>query len=485
MKSIKKYLPIIILITLAGVLRFSNLGYSEFQDDEKKALFNITFDINSYEFLINQRKGPVQFIVTGLTLRLINNQLNETALRLPFTIANILAVIIFYLILKELFKSETVSFFGSLLFLLNGFIVGFSRIAQYQNLNLLFSLSSLYFFIRLSITSNRVKLFSLLGTLFFCLSLLSHWDAVFFIVPISYFYYKFLSNNSLDRKVKIKTTVLNIVLGCVILLPFLIPYIFNQLNHRENMEYFDRRVGVSTYSWDRHKFIFELYNPFLAIYFLPTLGFIGTLNRKRNLLFLLWFLINLLCIRYFMQKPGTHIYNYVIPLILLASSGLHLIFSNRWTARLLILPIMISISFLYFQSYKIFVDHKQEYPWDKKQILSIGKMNLSTEEYSDKEILTFGFPHFRNWREINNYVINDQDICTYISSEGKEITQIYMGSKYGIMENRTCYFVIDVKKPFNTRAKDSVFAETIGKKPMYIYERDGEKLVKVYKIFTK
>lgn len=482
MAFIKNNTLLILLIFLAGILRFSNLGYSEFQDDEKKALFRISESTSSYEFLMNQRKGPIQFLVTGTTAFIINDDLNEFAIRLPFTIANLLSVVVFYLILKNLFKSQIPVFLGAFIFSLNGFIVGFSRIAQYQNLNILFSLSSLYFFLRLSKTDHKHLLYSMLGTTFFCLSLLSHWDAIFFIPPIIYLYIKFLLNQKVSKKEKVKLTIINLAFGCIILLTFLIPYISNQLTNQDNLRYFNRRVGLSTYNWGRHKFIFELYNPFITIYFLPFLALIGVLCKRRGLLLFGWFLINLVAIKFFMQKPGTHIYNYVIPLIFLASAGIQVLYTKKILFRVLLIPLLLSISFLYYQSFMVFVDNKQEYPWDDKEILKIGKIILSTEEYSDKEILTFGFPHFRNWKDVDRVVSQDSDNCSYISNEGKEITEIYIGSKYGILEKRSCYYIVDVKNPFNTRAKGAVFAETLDKKPIYTFKKDGKSLVKVYKI---
>ncbi len=484
MAFIKKNAPLILLVILAGILRFSNLGYSEFQDDEKKALFRVSESTSSYEFLMNQRKGPMQFLVTGATGFIINDDLNEFAIRLPFTIANLLSVVVFYLILKNLFKSQIPAFLGALIFSLNGFSVGFSRIAQYQNLNILFSLLSFYFFLKLSQTNTKHLKFSLLGTLFFSLSLLSHWDAIFFTPPIIFFYISFILNKSISKHEKIRTTLINLALGCILLLPFLIPYILKQLSNPENVRYFNRRVGLSTYTWDRHKFIFELYNPFVAIYFLPFLALIGLFWKRKGLLLLGWSLINLITIKFFMQKPGTHIYNYVIPLIFLASAGIQALYTNRIVFKVLLLPLFISISFLYYQSFMIFVDNKQEYPWDEKEILKIGKVSLTTEEYTDKEILTFGFPHFRNWRDVDRVVSQDSDNCSYISNEGKEITEIYMSSKYGILEKRSCYYIVDVKNPFNTRAKGAVYAETVGKKPVYTFKMDGKSLVKVYKITT-
>jgi len=484
MDFLRKSLPFVIIILFAGFLRFYNLGYSEFQDDEKKAFIRKGVTTSTYEFFMSRRKGPIQFLVTSTTLLFVGDPRNELLIRLPFTILNICGVVIFYLILKELFKSELVSVLGALLFAINGFIVGFSRIAQYQNLNILFSLLSVFFFIKLT-KSPRKYLFSMLGTFCFSISLLSHWDAVFFLPPIIYFYSLFLVSKDTEKVIKIRITVKNILLGCILLLPFLIPYVYNQLSNPANIDYFNRRIGLDNYSLDKHKFIFELYNPYVTIYFLPILAYLGLFNKKKGLLLGAWFFLNFAIIFFFMEKPGTHIYNYVIPAIFLAVSGISLLHKNKNVFIAFLPPLIIALVFLFYQSYVIFVDNAKEYPWDENEILTIENARFITKEYNGKEILTFGFPHFRNWKKVNEIISNDPDNCTYITNEGKEISQIYVDAKYGIFSNRPCYYIADVIKPFNTRGNGAIFAKVSGKDPVYVYKRDGEKLLKLYKIYTK
>ena len=59
-------IPLILILFLAGVLRLENLGYSDYQGDEIKAFLDPTGYSNVFEFLINQRKGPGQFLITYL-----------------------------------------------------------------------------------------------------------------------------------------------------------------------------------------------------------------------------------------------------------------------------------------------------------------------------------------------------------------------------------------------------------------------------------
>lgn len=488
MAFVKKLAPIPLLLTIlffGAFLRFQNLGYSEFQDDEKKAFIRPKSEQSVYSFFMDQRKGPMQFLVTEATKGFVEDTRNEFAFRLPFAVINLVSVLVFYLLLKELLDSHVVAALGSLIYLSNGFVVGFSRIVQYQNINLLFSLLAVYFFMLLSRRQRGAYLFSLLGTLSFSVSLLAHWDAIFFVVPIIYFYGVFLLRKDVPRRKKVYVTVSNLVFGCVLLLPFLVPYIQNQLSHDDNVRYFGRRVGKSELSWARHQFIFELYNPFVTLLLLPLLSVFSLFKYKKSFIFVIWFVVNLLAIKYFMEKPGTHIYNYVIPVIFLASFGISALYKFKPVFIAVLIPLLIAIAFLYYQSYMLFVDHNNEYPWDGKLVLHYKNISYITAPYSEPEILTFGFPHYRNWKEINRVLNSDPDNCSYISNEGKEITQIYMDQKYGIINTRTCYYIVDVVRPFNIRGDGVVYAQIKGKEPVYVYSRDDEDLVKVYKIIQK
>lgn len=506
---------ILLLILLGSFLRINNLGYSEFQDDEKKAMLRLKENQSLYSFFMEQRKGPMQFIVTSTVLAFNPDMRNEFLLRIPFTLMNIASIIVFYLIIYKLTKSKLISFLGSILFLTNGFIVGFSRIAQYQNINILFSLLALYCFIILGNSTkestdqkihstelilkrkkedpklnNKLLKYGVFGIFFWCISLLAHWDAVFITIPMIYYFILFIKRTDIKKEQKIHI-VKNMLVMAIPILIYLIPYIYNQTINQANVEYFDKRVGISNYPWERHKFIFELYNPYLTIYILPILGIFSLLIFRKSWIYIIWFIFNLITIKYLMEKPGTHLYNYVIPLIFLASLGISAIYKIKVVFYIVIfIPLIISLSFMYYQSYYLFVDHKKEYPWEEKTILQTNILGidkdiiLKTKVYEDKEVLTFGFPHYRNWKAINNFMNMDNKDCRYITNEGKEISQIYVDNYYGLTSTMTCYYIVDIKRPFITRGNGVIFAKAVGKKPIYTYKdiESDETLVKIYKI---
>ena len=95
-RKLVSYLPLLLLIAGLLWLRLVNLGYSDYQGDEIKALFLPQESQSLFDFLLVQRKGPVQFVVTYLIGFLDPAYQNQFLTRLPFAVASVLAAIIFY-----------------------------------------------------------------------------------------------------------------------------------------------------------------------------------------------------------------------------------------------------------------------------------------------------------------------------------------------------------------------------------------------------
>ena len=183
-KNKKELIYVVILLTLTLPLRFINLGYSDYIGDEHKAFIDLGDDQDVTNFFLTRRKGPMQFLVSAISVVAAGGYRNELAIRIPFAIFSVMSVLMFYAFVKKLTKSKETAFVATLLLTLNGFIVGFGRIAQYQNLNLFFSFAALYFYLDLFKKDANYLKSTLFGTLLFVISLFSHWDAVFILTPM-------------------------------------------------------------------------------------------------------------------------------------------------------------------------------------------------------------------------------------------------------------------------------------------------------------
>jgi hypothetical protein len=501
---------LVFLILLPAIfLRFYNLGYSDYHGDEHKAFIQLEPGQSLFSFFMAQRKGPLQFVVSYLPYLFTHNFKNELAERLPFALVSVISLLIFYKLIKKITLKTSIALYATALLAFDGFIVGFGRIAQYQNLNLLFSFLSLYYFYDISvkipdIIPEKIKKSAILGTICFCLSFLSHWDAVYILPVIIYFLAVFLSNKNIQKTQKISIIKQIILYGTVILLPFMVPYTYFLYLSQENQRYFNRRVSLGIFDIKYYKFLIDLYNPYITFWFLSLFGLIGIVSIKKSIPFVIWFLFTFIVFTCFFSKPGTHIYNFVIPGIVLCAIGMDNIASNspkylRWLHYLLF---TLTFMFFFYQSYRYFVDTSAEYPFDQKNLFTVDPNIIKTSstgysgtivkiisqespEYSlEQKLPLFGFVHARYWKEINAFVnsenIKNNENCGYVTNEDKVISDWYMDAKYA---NTGCFYAVGIKNPMNF-VKDWSFPQYPQKSLVKTF-RNKQVVVKIYKSIQK
>lgn len=477
---------LVLLLVLTIFTRFYNLGYSDYIGDEHKAFYQPLQGQSIFNFFMEQRKGPMQFFVSYLPYLVTHNFRLELAERIPFAIISVAAVLVFYLFVKKLTENRTSAMLAAFLLSFNGFIVGFGRIAQYQNLNLLFSFLALYFYLDVFRPENNSKIMksSLWGTIFWSLSVLSHWDAIFILPVVVVFFVKFLKSENFSRQEKTNLILKNFLLGSFILLPFLLPYSYFQFHYPANKEYFSRRIEFGHINFERYLLLFRLYNPILFTPVVFIFGLAGFYFWKSSYPLIIWFTANYLIFEIFVRKPGTHVYNFVIPLLILTTVTFSaLIQAARGLSRFIWIILITGILvFLFYQTSLLFVDHRVEYPRDQKIVFDLTKLQnyfynkkrveeeqrnyivLATSEYTlDEKLPLFGFPHKRYWNEINDYINsqneqNDSELG-YITNEDKTISEWYMDAKYNLNKN---FYIIGIRKPLSF-VDDSQFPQ-IGNK---------------------
>lgn len=483
----------LLLFLLAGFLRFLNLGYSEYHTDEFKALVLARKHKKEsiQKILLEQRKGPMQFLVGYATYFVSKDYRNELVHRIPFAFFSVFSVLLFFRFVYKYTDSLACAFFSSFYFLTNGFIAGFGRIVQYQNLNLLFNFLSLNFYLAFYKNDNSLKqdiFYSILGTFFFALSIFSHWDAVF-IVPILVV----LSIKKYFKRPKV--LVLNVVFFVLLLIPFFVPYFKAQTKNTGNQDYFLGRIfGERGSNIDLYYNLFLLYNPYVTLPLLIFTALFSLKHIKRYFHLFLWFVVVFLLFEFFIKNPGTHIYNFLIPLFIISGIGtfafiefLNKKFLRRFAFFVRALLFLCFI-FIYFQTFFLFVHHNPEYPFYTKKLLFLKYRSIQdiTPPYMNGfYIPLFGFPHNRNWKQINEF-INTQNIkngenLKYITNEDKAFIQNYMDASYGIGGS---YYAIGVKKPFNF-VLDNRFSNIPNKKLIHTIERNGEVIVRIYRVDTK
>ena len=484
MREIKKFLPLIFIVLVLGSLRFINLGYSEYIPDETTVMQPLkSFGGFSWDFFLSQKKGPMQFVLVLLPYLFSKNLYNEFVFRIPFALANILALVFFYLFVKNESKNFWAAFFATLFLGVNGFIVAFGRIVQYQSLNMLFSFAALYFFTDPDLFKKDQKLKnSLIGTLFLVLSLLSHWD-VLFVFPVAF--YLFLKN--FRNK---KLILYNMVLALILAGAFLVPYFLRYSTSSPNHAYLVSRVGVVPEIPIKNKVLmywekFELYNPFFTIWGILFFAFFAAFTLAYSWIYFVWFLYTLIVFLMFFKNPGTHIYNLFIPISALMGFGSSFIIS-KFKKFFIGIPLILFTFFLgllFCQSYTLFVDYRVGYPWETETIFG-----YKTKFYTSKSLPNniIGFPIRRNWVEIsrfiNEYNLENNTELKYITNEVTSISNFYLDVDPG--DAYVPYFAIGVKTPYSF-VKDYKLSNIRGKHTLKVIDYKGATVARIYIVDTK
>lgn len=452
-----------LLLVISGAFRLWDLGYSDYIPDEYKSFLILKEGESVSDFFLRQRKGPMQFLVGSFAFYFSQDYKNELIHRIPFTIVSIFNVYLFFLIVlrltKDYSKSFEISYISALIFSFNGFIFGFSRIAQYQNLNMFFSfISVLLFFKVLDIPSkSKQVLYSFLSTIFFILSFLSHWDAVFYLpLLFSIILFKSIDEKNWKRFWLISSTFLS---SCILILGTLLYfYLGNLSNNSTNQEYLERRIEFFSSSIVTYYNYIILYNPYLFFWILVPAIVYSLFYFKKNIHLNIWFLTVFILFYLFFKKPGTHIYNFLIPTFIMI--GIFL--TETWefivkkipnkfkgiSLKSFLVLKYLAIIFLVLQTYFLFVDSSEEYPFEQEKVLF-----FTTKEYiysEEEKLPLFGFPHSRNWREVNQILLLENKKrgkeLKYLSNEDDGISKFYLDLKYGEGDE---FYYIGIKYPQN------------------------------------
>jgi 4-amino-4-deoxy-L-arabinose transferase-like glycosyltransferase len=259
-------IPFACLILVTVWLRIANLGYSDYQGDEIKALATPLSGQGMADFLLEQRKGPVQFLIT-YGIKLAHPSLsNQFITRLPFALAGILGVYFFYR-LAGLLYGRVIGLIAGFFLSLNGLFIGLSRIVQYQAIVILFSILTLYAF-SLATHSPRWRIAGLYtGFICWAIAILAHYDGIF-IAPFAIYLLArwYAGEAQLSTGRRLAHIGLPALLFVLILLAFFVPFL-SSLGESTLDYWFTRISGDEIQAGiPSSMFTFQLYNPLLAIY---------------------------------------------------------------------------------------------------------------------------------------------------------------------------------------------------------------------------
>jgi 4-amino-4-deoxy-L-arabinose transferase-like glycosyltransferase len=464
-------LQIVLLIGVSLLLRLAGLGYSNFQGDELNTLCKFSDYASPGQFLaylLEQRKGPVQFLITCTYSMFDPTFSSEFALRLPFALANLLALACLFILVYRLFTLQ-IAIYASFLFAVNGIFIAFARIVQYQSFVLLGGLAGLLA-LTLAVKYEKWRVPGLyVGFISTAFSLLAHFDAAFFMPPMAvltlHWWMKFRNQPDFPRlRIHLIAAVL---LFMFLVLAFYVEYALHlgpyQLNYWEN-----RFTGDST----NFLRLFQFYNPGPVLWLGWGWVILG-LTRIRNSLswqvLLAWLLPPIIFMALIFNDSRTHSYTYLLPLFVVAGIGIdamigwiHSLLRGKSVqiAQTIVLSVFLIFSYL---SYEIFIDHDPEYPWSPKRVLGINLKGGSLDG-------TFGFPYSREWRDIGRWFENlqmDEDVIV-VTNEKRQFVSFYLPSR---VSNRYKYSLPHFSEEI--RAPHGLYILIIEKPQSWMYQLWG------------
>jgi len=246
------------IILVAGFLRLGNLGYSEYVGDEAEVVYRARQVIlGDQEELFLQRKGPPQIMMTA-AFALGTNGFNELALRFPFAWASLLAVWAVYQLGKSVWN-ERIGLSAAAILAIDGIVVGFSRLVQYQGLVLLTLIMIIYCLHRMIVEANgsdssisadpsSSAKYLALSFILTALALLTHYETALIGLPMAMILYQQLARRhepgSPFLGVNLKVLVLSGAIALVILLIFYVPFTLHPHFSDTVGNYGYRRIGI-------------------------------------------------------------------------------------------------------------------------------------------------------------------------------------------------------------------------------------------------
>ena len=421
-----------VLVLLAGAaLRLPGLGYSEFQGDETEVILRATGVVQDLpDALFYHGKGPGEVVVTAVQYGLVGT-LSEGSARLPFALAELAGLALFYLLARRLLGRPG-ALVAAMLLVLNGYLIAFARIAQYQGLVFLMSVLAVWCALRWS--EGGGSRWPALAGVFAAVGALAHYDAIFALPPIVVLAVRRGGVRGLLTGPSVQAWGLGALLGALVLGLFFGPYLTSPLYGLASGRIADR-VGTG-FPHDNLGGILAsagLYASASYLVLLAGLTALGTLwplARRRGpvprvwLLGAAWFVVPFLFYAFVARKPGTHIHVASTGLALLAGWG----FATAWAAlpfrvgRVgLGLGVVAAGAVVAAYVAPVYLQTSPELVRENGQ----GRLPLawSFAKAPDKE--RFGFPYQAGWKVVGALFGDGTLSGSYDSNEVPQVTQWY------------------------------------------------------------
>jgi 4-amino-4-deoxy-L-arabinose transferase-like glycosyltransferase len=178
-RPLRHFLPLLLVLLLSAGLRLPFLGGAELQGDEASVvLLGVDAVIGHEEILLLHRKGPVEVLLPTGVLAILGG-IDEWAARLPFALAGLGVILGAYVVGRRLFGGALGMLAGlaaALILALDGFLIAYSRMVQYQNVVVLMMLGAVWCGWRFYTGAEQPRRYLICGAVLAAVAGLAHYD---------------------------------------------------------------------------------------------------------------------------------------------------------------------------------------------------------------------------------------------------------------------------------------------------------------------
>ena len=241
----KKFFPILFLTIISALLifyRFTAIPKNLNFDEVEFTKLALSLDKKPYIPYSQLATGHSTLYFYKILGSLKTFGVNTFALRFPSAIFGVLSVLLFYLIIKKIFKRQLLSFLLALTLLSSHWFINFARFSFEATFLLFLELTSIYFILKfdevIKVTTpflrNSVSSFYLMMSgLFAGLSFLSYTPGrIFFLLPLGYLLFKKQLNNETMKQ------LLLFLIPFVIIITPLTSYLLTNKDTRIDQQFF-------------------------------------------------------------------------------------------------------------------------------------------------------------------------------------------------------------------------------------------------------
>jgi hypothetical protein len=235
---------------------------------------------------------------------------------------------------------------------------------------------------------------------------------------------------------------------------------------------------------------FQIYNPVLGACVYLVLGVLSLPKVKRTLPVILWFALPWIVLEGVIFDPGTHIYTYLLPATILVAFGLETlerileeifvkVLGITWGKRLNLAWLALLFGSLAFISHWIFVDHTPEYPFEQKRVIfwTLGG------PYGDYKTWLYGFPYYRGWEAIGEYVTSSKGKWYYYTNEHTSISNFYVRYGHSVVNAGQYVYILHPQSFISSDGvKDKASYWQTHYPPVKIFEIEGKVVAEVYEM---